>query len=257
MHVYGLVKTGIHGPRLKKYLSEADGYNAWTWWPNTEVGHNQEATKEVKDLLGAGDIFDNPKPTRLLKRAIELCASSNDIILDFFSGSCTAAHAVLDLNKDDGGTRRFIVVQLPEPCEGNSEAFKAGYANISDIGKERIRRVIKKIKKERDSQESEGQLPGLAEAQPEIDLGLKVFKLDRSNFKHWDGSDPDASSEKIMKQLELHIDHIDPEAEQEDILYELPIEIRFHAYGEGGKAGTGRENGLFRFRWRHAHLPGG
>ena len=92
--------------------------------------------------------FDNPKPTGLITEVITVGMNINDIILDFFAGSCTTAHAVLDLNKEDNGNRKFICVQLPEKCDENSEAFKAGYKTIAEIGKERIRRVIKKIKEE-------------------------------------------------------------------------------------------------------------
>jgi adenine-specific DNA-methyltransferase len=210
-------------PRKKNYLSEVDGVNAWTWWPNNEVGHNQEATKEVKELLGTPDIFDNPKPTRLIERALSLTVFEKDIILDFFSGSCTTAHAVLDQNKEDGGNRKFIMVQLPEPCDENSEAFKAGYKSIADIGKERIRRVIEKMEKE----EKEKQ-PGLfKEEKKELDLGFKVLKLDKSNFRVWEGTNPDAPVEEIQKKLELHVDHINPGSSQEDILYELLLKAGF------------------------------
>jgi adenine-specific DNA-methyltransferase len=156
-------------------------------------------------------------------------AVEEDIILDFFSGSCTAAHAVLDLNKQDTGNRKFIMVQLPEPCDENSEAFKAGYKTIADIGKERIRRVIKKIEEELTlkAKENAGKLPGMAEELPKLDPGFKVFKLDKSNFKLWDGSNPDVSEDKLAKQLELHIDHINPNASQEDVLYELLLKAGF------------------------------
>jgi adenine-specific DNA-methyltransferase len=143
---FGLQKNSR--PRLKKYLSETDGMNCWTWWSNIDAGHNQEATKEVKSFLGAGDIFDNPKPIKLLKRILTLASNSSDIILDFFSGSATTAHAVMQLNAEDGGNRKFIMVQLPEVCDPKSEAYKAGYKTIAEIGKERIRRAGRKIKDE-------------------------------------------------------------------------------------------------------------
>ncbi|MBW2092041.1 MAG: site-specific DNA-methyltransferase, partial [Deltaproteobacteria bacterium] len=122
---------------------------------------------------------------------------------------------------------KFIMIQLPEPCPENSEALRADYKTIADIGKERIRRVIKKIQEERADKEAEGQLPGMEEENSDIDLGFKVFKLDRSNFKLWDGSNADATEDEIKEQLELHIDHIDPEASQEDILYELLLKAGF------------------------------
>ena len=126
----------------------------WTWWPNSEVGHTQEATKEIKSLFAdTPNIFDFPKPTRLLKRMVSIAAKNDDIILDFFSGSATTAHAVMQLNAEDGGNRRFILVQLPELCDEKSEAYKTGYKNICEIGKERIRRAGKMLK---DALESSG-----------------------------------------------------------------------------------------------------
>ena len=121
------------------------------------------------------------------------------------------------------------MVQLPEPCEEDSGVFRSGYRNIADIGKERIRRVIKKIEYEKKEKEEEamGILPGMAKDNPVLDLGFKVFKLDRSNFKIWDGSRPDAPEEELIRQLTLHIDHIDPHASQEDILYELLLKAGF------------------------------
>ena len=155
--------------------------------------------------------------------------NENDVVLDFFAGSCTTAHAVLDLNKQDNGTRKFIMVQLPEPCAPDSDAFKTGYKTIADIGKERIRRAIKKIEAEQTSKakENAGALPGMAEVPSKLDLGFKVFKLDKSNFKLWDGADTNVSEEKLARQLELHIDHINPKASPEDVLYELLLKAGF------------------------------
>ena len=189
---------------------------------------------ELDGRLGAYDlrqlfpeyskVFTNPKPHRLLSHFIPfIMKGKNEIILDFFSGACTTAHSILNLNNHDNSKRKFIMVQLPETCDEKSDAFKAGYMSIADIGKERIRRVIKKIKKERDAKINDPQnnLPGMEEELPDIDLGFKVLKLDRSNFKVWDGANPDATEEEIAEQLEMFVDHIDSDATQEDILYEL------------------------------------
>ncbi len=132
---------------------------------------------EVSSLLGAR-LFDNPKPLEWLQRIIGYLTHKTDIILDFFAGSCTTAHAVLQQNREDGGNRQFIMVQLPEPTPPDSPAQQAGYATIADIGKERIRRVIRKLQAE-----GNGQLP-LPEGAPE-DLGFRVFKLARSHFRPW------------------------------------------------------------------------
>lgn len=145
--------------------------------PNTilfqdEAGNNQEAKQETKALFDGIGVFDGPKPVRLLK-LLEVIAnlSSNDIVLDFFSGSATTAHAVMQLNAEDGGHRKFIMVQLPEPCDEKSEAYKAGYKNICEIGKERIRRAGEKIKEEKPL------------TTQDLDIGFRVLKLDDSNMK--------------------------------------------------------------------------
>ena len=180
----------------------------------------QANTQRVQALMG-GRLFQNVKHKGLLEDVVRfaICSDNEDIILDFFAGSCTTAHAVLDLNKEDGGNRKFIMVQLPELCPKDSEAAKAGYKTIADIGKERIRRVIKNIESEQ-----EGMLD--LDSKPKLDLGFKVFKLDRSNFKVWD-SEPKKDTETVKRQIELHIDHIDPKATQEDILYELLLKAGF------------------------------
>ena len=215
-------------PRFKKFESEYDGKALRSIY--FEDFSTQQGTDALRMLFG-NSLVEYPKPVNLVKHFIQgICNSANsDIILDFFAGSATAAHAVLDLNKQDNGNRRFIMVQLPEPCGNDSEAFKAGYKTIADIGKERIRRVIKKIEEEQAHQDKKNAeaLPGMAEKQPEIDLGFKVLKLDKSNFKPWQKLDPSAPVEKIEKQLELHIDHINPEAKPEDLLYEILLKAGF------------------------------
>lgn len=181
----------------------------------------QDGTKEIDNIFGDAQIFPFPKPQRLVKRLIEIGGlEDSDIILDFFSGSSTTAHAVLDLNKQDGGNRKFIMAQLPEPCAEDSEAFKSGYKTIADIGKERIRRVIKKLNEEH----TEKLDLGSADVQ---DRGFKVLKLDQSNFKQWQKLAPDAKPEQIEKQLSLHIDHIDHAATPEELLFEILIKAGF------------------------------
>lgn len=184
------------------------------------IGGTASGTNELTLLFGKKDVFDNPKPTSLLQSYIKWNANFDSIVLDFFSGSSTTAHAVLDQNKKDGGNRKFIMVQLPEPCAEDSEAFKTGYKTIADIGKERIRRVIKKL-----NEEQEGKLDlGSADVQ---DRGFKVLKLDKSNFKQWQKLAPDAKPEQIEKQLFDHIDHIEHKATPEDLLFEILIKAGF------------------------------
>lgn len=181
-------------------------------------GGPQKAAAEIEAL---GVVFDDyPKPTDLIKYFVTMNKGNDFIILDFFSGSATTAHAVLDLNKQDGGNRKFILVQLPEPCAEDSEAFKTGYKTIADIGKERIRRVIKKLN---DEQKGKLALKSIS-AQ---DRGFKVLKLNKSNFKQWQKLTPDAAPEQIAKQLSFHIDHIDHKATPEDLLYEILLKTGF------------------------------
>ena len=216
-------------PRLKRFLFEMkDGVVPSTWWSFKDFGHNDEGQKETSELLGK-KIFSTPKPVRLIKQIIELSSSESDIVLDFFAGSGVTAHATIALNAEKQVNRKFIMVQLPEACDENSEAYKAGYRNIAAIGVERIRRVIKEneVEREKQVQESKGMLSGMAEPLPHLDLGFKVLKLDRSNFKPWDGSNPTATAAELAQQLELHIDHISPTATQEDILYELLLKAGF------------------------------
>ncbi len=232
---------GNNVPAIKRFLSEVkQGTACQTIWKYSDVGHNQEGKKEVNSLFPESSVFDTPKPVRLLNRILHVSTEPDSIILDFFSGSCTTAHAVLELNKQDGGNRKFIMVQLPEPCDEQSEAYKAGYKTIADIGKERIRRVIKKLEEEEpriDANKRESKQEQLF-SDPDIGVhsrslavqsppGFKVFKLDRSNFRLWDGSQSGEDADKIATQLELHEQHIDPGATQEDILYELLLKAGF------------------------------
>ena len=141
-----------------------------TIWKYADVGHSQDATKKLKELFDGKAFFDYPKPVELIKRCIALYSGKDSIILDFFSGSATTAHAVMQLNAEDGGHRKFILVQLPEATDEKSEAYKAGYKNICEIGKERIRRAGAKILAEH------------PEAK-DLDTGFRVLRVDSSNMK--------------------------------------------------------------------------
>lgn len=169
--------SGDGVPRVKKFLSEVkDSITPMTIWKYTEVGHSQDAKQKLKKLFDGNSYFDYPKSIDLIKRMIELYTDSDSIILDFFSGSATTAHAVMQLNAEDNGKRRFIMVQILEETDEKSEAFKDGYKNICEIGKERIRRAGKKILEENKDKE------GIED----LDIGFKVFKLDSTNLKEWD-----------------------------------------------------------------------
>ena len=167
-------------PSIKKFASEVkQTMTPMTIWKYTEVGHSQEAAQNLKKLFDNHDYFDYPKPIELIKRCIILYASKDSIVLDFFSGSATTAHSVLQLNSEDGGNRKFIMVQLPEETSEKSEAFKSGYKNICEIGKERIRRAGKKILEEQKAKQ--GDL--FSGEQKKLDVGFRVFKCADSNMK--------------------------------------------------------------------------
>lgn len=215
---YGTDGKGM--PRRKTYLAEKQGRNMWTWWPNSEVGHTQEATKEIKSLFAdTPNIFDFPKPTRLLKRMVSIASKNDDIILDFFSGSATTAHAVMQLNAEDGGNRHFILVQLPELCDEKSEAYKARYKNICEIGKERIRRAGKKILEEHTQ-------VTMAEDNHPLDVGFRVFKLDTSNLKTWEGTPIENEQLNLLYQRMNNMIHrVKPERTDLDMIYEIMLKL--------------------------------
>ena len=180
-----------------------------------------QATNEVADLLGPR-IFDYPKDREILMRLINYVTTpqENDIILDFFSGSATTAHAVMQLNAEDGGNRRFILVQLPEVCDEKSEAYKAGYKNICEIGKERIRRAGKKLTETKD-----GQLSMDGEKTP-LDIGFKVFKLDTSNMKLWDTTPiADGGTDELVERMNQMVRRIKPERSDLDMVYEVMLKL--------------------------------
>jgi adenine-specific DNA-methyltransferase len=205
--------TGDSTPRIKNFLSESQGQVVPSFWDIDEVGSNDEASKEVAILLGAPKIFDTPKPHRLVKRMLQISNNkgAGEIVLDFFAGACTTAHAVMALNVEDGGNRKFICVQLAEPCEEDSEAAKAGFKTIADIGKERIRRTARKIKKE-----TQGKLDFGGNG---LDLGFKVFKLDESNFKQW--REDIKTAAEFKAHLYEMVDNVAKGAKAEDMLYEI------------------------------------
>ncbi|MHA2379327.1 MAG: site-specific DNA-methyltransferase [Candidatus Thorarchaeota archaeon] len=144
-------EKGGNVPRLKRFLSDVKpGITPRTIWRRSEVGDNQEARRQIRDIFGDVGVFDTPKPVRLIKRMLHLCTepNGNDIVLDFFAGSCTTAHAVLELNQEDIGNRQFIMVQSPEEVPKKSRASAAGFRTVSEIGSERLKRVIESIRPE-------------------------------------------------------------------------------------------------------------
>ncbi len=172
----------------------------------------------MKELFEGKKYFDYPKPIGLIKHLIKIGSKRDTIILDFFAGSGTTAQAVLELNKEDGGNRKFILVQLPELCDENSEAYKAGYKTIADISKERIKRVIEKIKKESEQLK-------LKDDSTSADLGFKVFKLSSSNFKIWRGSE--ITEENFAEQLDAYTNPVKEESKTENMLYEIMLKAGY------------------------------
>lgn len=196
-------------PRIKRFLSEVkQGITPMTIWKHQEVGHSQKASQDLKRLFDDKSVFTYPKPVELVQRLLELYTNSDSIVLDFFSGSATTAHAVMQLNAQDGGNRKFIMVQLPEVTDEKSEAFKAGYKNICEIGKERIRRAGDKIKAE----------AGLMAQN--LDIGFRVLKLDNTNMNDVYYAAGDYTQDLIM-QMESNIK---PDRTDMDLLYGCLLE---------------------------------
>lgn len=203
-------KDGMGIPRRKTYLSEREGKNVWTWWPNSEVGHSQEATQEVKNLFDGHAYFDYPKPVRLLKKIIQIGTHDDSIVLDFFSGSATTAHAMIQLNTEDNGHRKFILVQLPEKTDEESEAYKAGYKNICEIGKERIRRAGRKIKED----------AGLT-APADLDIGFRCLRLDSSNMENVYYTPEEVGQQDLFSL----VDNVKEDRTPEDLLFQVMLDL--------------------------------
>ena len=177
-------------------------------WVNVEG--NKKATRDIRELFDTIKTFDFPKPIEVMSKLITISTNNNndDIILDFFSGFATTAHAVMQLNAEDNGNRQYIMVQLPALCDEDTEAFKAGYSNICEIGKERIRRAGAKI----------------AEQNENVDTGFKVFKLDTSNLVKWD-STPTQDTEELTNRMALLKDTIKPDRNDLDMVYETMLKL--------------------------------
>ena len=189
-------------PRIKIFLSELEGQIPNTWLDN--IATNDEGSKEIENIFGSNAFFSFPKPTNLIKYLLNIGSNENSIILDFFSGSATTAHATMQLNSEDNGNRKFIMVQLFELTDKKSEAYKAGYKNICEIGKERIRRAGDKILEESDNKD--------------LDIGFKVFKLDSSNLEKWD---PDYDN--LEQTLLTNKENIKSDRTELDLIYEIML----------------------------------
>lgn len=206
----GLIVRTPNGLQQKYYLEQAklSRRTVTTWWDDDFL--TSSATKQLKDIMGA-KVFDNPKNINLLLRCLKMITKfeKDALVLDFFSGSCTTAHATMQLNAEDGGNRKFIMVQLPEKAEEKSEAYKAGYKNICEIGKERIRRAGRKIK----------------ESSPvttkDLDTGFRVLKLDSTNMKDIYYSPKDTEQQYLFNM----VDNVKPDRCGEDLLFQVMLEL--------------------------------
>ena len=215
-------KNGEGGPQRKRFLFEAKdrGKVTKTWWDDVETTTN--GTMHLKKLFDNKILFNNPKPVGLVYKMLQLCTSDEDIVLDFFSGSGTTAESIIKLNSEDNFNRKFIMVQIPEATDEDSQAYKEGYETICEIGKERIRRSGDKILNESSNKD--------------LDIGFKVFKLDSSNLEKWE---PDFNN----IQQSLLVDEIKKDRTNEDLVYEimlkygvdltLPIEKHDNIYSIG------------------------
>ena len=238
-------------PRKKSFLNElSDNLPGFSSVFSTGV-YTNTATKEIGGLFNKY-LFDFPKPVEVIKQLVSQVSNTDDIILDFFSGSATTAHAVMQLNAKDGGNRRFILVQLPELCDEKSEAYKTGYKNICEIGKERIRRAGKMLKDALESsglfvramkrhQDQHDSLEGFAYAEweesPEVinakkemaaklDVGFRVFKLDTSNLETWDATPiEDEQLDLLYRRMNSMIHRVKPERTDLDMIYEIMLKL--------------------------------
>lgn len=227
---------GNGAPRIKRFLTDLkfDGMAPTSIMLHKDVGHSQEGSQEVTKLLEAG-VFDGPKPVRLLRRLLTLANLKQDsIVLDFFSGSATTAHAVMQLNAEDGGHRKFVLVQIPELTDEKSEAAKAGYSTICEIGKERIRRAGAKINSELGIRKAElksdnSELQGNSEFRTPnsaLDIGFRVLKLDSSNMKDVYYT-PDELLMAVQRQQSIFgfMDNIKEDRSPEDLLFQVLLDF--------------------------------
>ena len=201
---------GENVPAIKRFLTDVkDGIVPLTIWKYNDVGHNQMGRQEVKALFDGKGYFDGPKPVKLLSRVLHISnLKQEDIVLDFFAGSASTAHAVMQLNAGDNSNCKFIMVQLPETCDEKSEAYKAGYSTIADISKERIRRAGKKIKEDN------------IDTASNLDIGFRVLKIDSSNMEDVYYS-PDATDQKMLAQMK---DNIKEDRTDEDLLFQVLLD---------------------------------
>ena len=228
-------------PRKKyfRYERQEEGQCATNWWDHTQFGHNQGANDCLTELFGVKNVFSNPKPVELLRGLIQISGAKNgDIVLDFFAGSATTAHAVMQVSKEMRQQLHFILIQLPENLDKNYAAASGNTKKqlkvpidfldsigrphfISEIGKERIRRAGAKLLEEQSSQVSFDENPA-----PPLDVGFKVFKLDTSNLKTWDSTPiKEEQLELLFTRMNSMIDRVKEDRTDLDMVYEIMLKL--------------------------------
>lgn len=221
------------GVMQKDYLEGRSLVKPTSSWTFKDV-NSERGTEEFVELGFDKRIFPKPKPIGTIKRCIQLSCTPNDIILDFFSGSATTAHAVMQLNKEDGGNRKFICVQLPEVCEENTEAYKAGYKTICEIGKERIRRAGEKLNAEFGNRNSELNLQmelddnnsAFRTPHSELDIGFRVLKLDSSNLKTWDATPVEEEQMSLfVERMNNMVHRVKTDRTDMDMVFEVMLKL--------------------------------
>lgn len=200
--------NGNGGIRCKRYLNAVEGKLPTNLWPYAEVGHSDEAKKGLKKLFDGVAPFDTPKPVRLMDRILQIAGDENCTVLDFFSGSASMAHAVIAKNAEDGGSRRFILVQIPEKATGE-------YSNLCEIGEERIRRAGAKVVAE--AEQANSQLKIGEDPRPIPDVGFRVLRIDSSNFRDT-FMEPGAQSQASLFDL---VDNLKEDRTPEDLLFQV------------------------------------
>ena len=237
--VFGKDETTVPRVRMNLFESEKEVMRS------VFFSYAQTATNEFTQIFGGKRVFDNPKPLSDIKKLTEYITSGDDIILDFVSGSATTAHAVMQLNAEDGGNRQFILVQLPEACDEQSEAYRAGYKNICEIGKERIRRAgtriieekahLKKVLQETmfEPMQAVPYVPNSEEGHERqkqeriiLDVGFRVFKLDTTNLKTWDATPiEDGQVEILYDRMNQMVQQVKPERTDMDMVCEVMLKL--------------------------------
>ena len=206
--LYWGAKSTYKKPRLKRFLSEVqDGVVPRTWWTYEEAGSNDDGQRELTKLFGS-KVFSAPKPTRLIRRIMDICCRSDDLVLDFFAGSGSTGHAVLAQNLADGGHRRYLMVQLPEPIEGTT------FQSIADITRERLRRAGEQVGSDQ---------PVLGATQ--LDVGFRAYRLMPSNFRVWNSEVRGAKS--VAQQLEMAVQHVATGSTEHSMLVELLLKAGY------------------------------